>query len=108
VPLSRIKEEITKVLCNEKYLLDYRVVQREGEFPKLVVDLKYQPKTKAPVIVKIARTSTPGLRVYRGKEKMPHILNGLGISVVSTSQGVMSDKEARRRNVGGELLCYVY
>ena len=108
VPFSRIKEEIAKVLCDQGYIAAFGVDSSSGPFPKLVVDLRYQPKTKAPAIVKIVRMSTPGLRVYRKSANMPHVLNGLGISVVSTSQGVMSDKEARKKGIGGEMLCYVY
>jgi len=104
MPASNSKEAIAKVLRDEGYITDYKV-EGEGASKALVVELKYF-KGK-PVIEKIERSSRPGLRIYRGKEKLPKVLGGLGIAIVSTSAGVMSDRQAREKGVGGEVLCIV-
>jgi small subunit ribosomal protein S8 len=106
-PASNIKKEIAKVLYDKGYILSYKFVE-EGPQGKVLVALKYNPVTKIPAIKCIKRISTPGLRKYVGSKELPRVLNGLGISIISTSQGVMSDKEARANNLGGEVLCHVY
>lgn len=107
IPASNLKKEITKILFDKGYILNYKfeddVVQG-----KIKIALKYHPKTKRPAISQIQRVSKPGLRKYAGADTLPRVLNGLGISILSTSRGVITDKEARKLNVGGEILCYVY
>ncbi len=106
-PSSKIKMEITKILFDQGYILSYKFV--ESNFQGIIkIALKYDPNTKEPVIKKIQRISTPGLRKYSSSTEIPRILNGLGISILSTSQGLMTGKQAKKKNVGGELLCYVY
>ena len=107
IPASNIKKEITKILFDKGYILSYKFVE-EGPQGTIKVALKYHPKTRRPAITKMQRMSKPGLRTYRGADELPRILNGLGISILSTSKGVMTDKEAKHMNVGGEVLCYVY
>ena len=107
IPASNIKKEITKILFDKGYILSYKFVE-EGPQGTIKVALKYHPKTRRPAITKMQRMSKPGLRTYRGADDLPRILNGLGISILSTSKGVMTDKEAKHMNVGGEVLCYVY
>lgn len=107
IPASNLKKELTKILFEKGYILNYKFVD-EGPQGSIKIALKYHPKTKRPAITEIQRVSKPGLRKYAGSEDLPRVLNGLGISILSTSQGVMTDKEARQRNVGGEILCYVY
>mgnify|MGYP003740711761 CR=1 FL=1 len=104
---SNLKKEITKVLLDKGYILSYKF-DGEGASSIIKIALKYHPITKAPAIKRITRISKPGLRKYTGYDAMPRVLNGLGIAIISTSKGVMSDKEARSLNVGGEVLCYVY
>lgn len=106
-PASNIKKEIAKVLYDKGYILSYKFVE-EGPQGKVLVALKYNPVSKIPAIKCIKRISTPGLRKYVGSKELPRVLNGLGIAIISTSQGVMSDKEARANNLGGEVLCHVY
>lgn len=106
VPSSKMKESITKILCEKGYILSWKVV--EGTPCNTIkIALKYHPETKAPAIRRIQRVSRPGLRTYADVENLPRVLNGLGIAILSTSKGVLSDKEAREMNVGGEVLCYV-
>ena len=107
IPASNLKKEMTKVLHEKGYILSYKF-DEEGTQSVIKIALKYHPITKAPAIKKLDRISKPGLRKYRGCAELPRVLNGLGISIVSTSKGVMTDKEARSLNVGGEILCYVY
>ncbi len=104
MPASKQKEAIAKVLEDEGYITGF-AVEGEGAARQLTVELKYFQGT--PVIEKIRRASRPGLRVYRGKEDLPKVLGGLGIAIVSTSAGVMSDRQAREKGVGGEVLCVV-
>ena len=107
VPSSKMKLAITQILCEKGYILSYKVV--EGEITNTIkIALKYHPQTKAAAIKKIERVSTPGLRKYADVENMPRVLNGLGIAILSTSKGVITDKEAKDLNVGGEVICYVY
>jgi small subunit ribosomal protein S8 len=107
IPASNIKRDITRILYDKGYILNYKF-ENEGPQGSIKIALKYDPETKHPAIKNIERISSPGLRKYSGKDKLPRVLNGLGIAIVSTSQGVMTDKEARQKNIGGEVLCYVY
>jgi small subunit ribosomal protein S8 len=104
MPASKAKEAVARVLKDEGYITDY-AVDGEGAAKQLNVDLKYFEGV--PVIEKIQRTSRPGLRVYRGKEELPKVLGGLGVAIVSTSAGVMSDRQAREKGIGGEVICIV-
>jgi small subunit ribosomal protein S8 len=106
IPASNLKKEITKILHESGYILNYKF--EEGAPGVIKIALKYNLKTKQPAISTIQRISTPGLRKYVGVDELPRVLNGLGIAVVSTPKGVMTDKLARKENVGGEVLCYVY
>ncbi|MDZ4666822.1 MAG: 30S ribosomal protein S8 [bacterium] len=108
VPSSKLKKEITKVLFEKGYILNYKfedVVNHQGV---IKIALKYHPVTKTSAIKSLERISRPGLRKYTGVESMPRVINGMGVAIVTTSKGVMTDKEARNLNVGGEVLCYVY
>ena len=106
-PASNLKKEITRVLFEKGYILNYKFID-EGPQGSIKIALKYDPVNKVNAIKKIVRVSTPGLRRYVGYKDMPRVLNGLGIAILSTSKGVMTDKEARSLEVGGEVLCYVY
>ncbi len=108
IPASKIKKEITKILFDQGYILSYKFEETDNNQGSIKIALKYDQTTKQPVIQKIQRISTPGLRKYAGATELPRILNGLGISIVSTSNGVMTGKQATQEKVGGELLCYVY
>ena len=108
IPASNTKREITKILFDQGYILSYKFEETENHQGNIKIALKYDKLTKEPVIKKIQRISTPGLRKYSGSDSLPRVLNGLGISIVSTSHGVMTGKQAQRENVGGEVLCYVY
>ena len=105
IPSSNMKKSITKILYDNGYILNYKF---DDEKNNIKIALKYNLQTKQPVIKKLERISRPGLRKYTSVENMPRVLNGLGIAVISTSQGVMSDKDARTKNLGGEVLCYIY
>lgn len=107
IPASKMKVEITRILHEKGYILSYKVVEGTP-YNTIKIALKYHPETKKAAVKKIQRISTPGLRKYVGVEDMPRVLNGLGIAILSTSKGVMSDKEARDLNIGGEVICYVY
>jgi len=104
MPASKSKEAIASVLKDEGYIVDYKVDGDAAE-KQLTIELKYFKG--APVIEKIQRTSRPGLRIYRGKEELPKVLGGLGVAIVSTSAGVMSDRQAREKGIGGEVLCII-
>ncbi|MBC7000517.1 MULTISPECIES: 30S ribosomal protein S8 [Bacteroidota] len=107
IPSSKVKREITKILFDQGYILSYKF--EEDNFQGTIkIALKYDKATKEPVIRKIQRVSKPGLRKYTGADTLPRVLNGLGIAIVSTSHGVMTSKQAKNENVGGEVLCYVY
>ncbi len=108
VPSSNMKKAITKILYEQGYILNYKYEDSDPVRKTIKIALKYNPYTKQPVIKGIHRVSRPGLRKYSSAEKMPRVLNGLGIAIVSTSQGVMTDKDARRLNIGGEVICYIY
>ena len=107
IPSSKMKEALTKILCEKGYILSYKVVEGTP-YNTIKIALKYHPETKMPAIKKIVRVSTPGLRKYVDVKNMPRVLNGLGIAVLSTSKGVITDKEAKELGVGGEIICYVY
>ncbi len=107
VPASNVKKAMTKILKDKGYILNYKF-EEDGRQGMIKIALKYHPETKTPAIKKLKRISRPGLRKYCGAVDLPRVLNGLGIAILSTSQGVMTDKEARQRHVGGEVLCYVY
>ena len=107
IPSSNLKKDITKILYNKGYILNYKFIDNELQ-GIIKIALKYHPETKQSAIKTLKRISTPGLRKYSGFQDMPRVLNGLGIAIVSTSKGVMTDKEARKLRIGGEILCYVY
>ena len=107
VPASNLKKEITKILFEKGYILNYKFVE-DGPQGTIKIALKYDPQTKVSAIQSLKRVSRPGLRKYTGYKDMPRVINGLGIAVVSTSKGVMTDKEASELKVGGEVLCHVY
>ena len=107
IPSSKMKVAITKILCDKGYILSYKIVEGEP-YNTIKIALKYHPQTKTAAIKKIVRVSKPGLRRYTDVENMPRVLNGLGIAVLSTSKGIITDKEAKTLNVGGEVICYVY
>jgi small subunit ribosomal protein S8 len=107
IPSSNLKKNLTKILFDKGYILNYKFVEDEIQ-GTIKIALKYHPETRQPAIRSLKRVSSPGLRKYVGHEDLPRVLNGLGIAIVSTSKGVMTDKEARNLSVGGEVLCYVY
>ena len=107
IPASNLKKGITKILFEQGYILSYKFDDSSVQ-GTIKIALKYNQETKEPVIKKLQRISKPGLRKYAGSNELPRILNGLGIAIVSTSHGVMTGKQAKRDNVGGEVLCYVY
>ncbi|MCU0449400.1 MAG: 30S ribosomal protein S8 [Bernardetiaceae bacterium] len=107
IPASNMKKELTKVLYNKGYIQSYKF---EDVAPQGVIKvaLKYNPVTKQPAMIHLERVSTPGLRKYVKSNALPRVLNGLGIAILSTSRGIMTDKEAREQNIGGEVICYIY
>jgi small subunit ribosomal protein S8 len=106
IPSSKLKKEITKILFDKGYILNYKF--EEDEFPKMIkIALKYHPQTKESAISELKRVSTPGLRKYVGAQQLPRVANGLGIAIISTSRGLMTDKEARALKIGGEVICYI-
>ena len=107
IPGSKIKKEITKVLHEKGYIQNFKFEDNEIQ-GNIKIALKYNPDTKVSAIQHIERASKPGLRRYVGSSDLPRVLNGLGVAIMSTNRGVMTDKEAREQNVGGEVLCYVY
>jgi small subunit ribosomal protein S8 len=106
-PASNLKKEVARILFEKGFILSYKVVD-EGPQGTLKIALKYNAKTKRPAIKEIQRVSRPGLRQYTGSDEMPRVLNGLGIAIISTSRGLMTNKEATKEKIGGEVLCYVY
>ncbi len=106
VPSSNLKKEMTKILYTKGYILSYKFVD-EGAKSIIKIALKYHPETKQSAITSLERISKPGLRKYANSKELPKVINGLGIAIISTSRGVITDKEARRLKVGGEVLCYV-
>jgi len=107
IPSSKLKLEITKILFDQGYILSYKV-EDETVQKSIKIALKYDRLTKEPVIKKLQRISTPGLRKYASSGEIPRVLNGLGTAIVSTSHGVMTGKQAKKENVGGEVICYVH
>ena len=108
IPASKLKKEITKILFDQGYILSYKFDDESTVQGTINIALKYDKVTKEPVIRHIERASRPGLRKYAGADNLPRVLNGLGIAIISTSQGVMTGKKARELNIGGEVICYVY
>jgi len=107
IPASNLKKEMTKILYDQGFILSYKFIDNKVQ-DIIKIALKYNRDSKQSVIKNIERVSTPGLRQYAGANEMPRVLNGLGIAIISTSRGVMTNKKARQENVGGEVLCYVY
>lgn len=107
VPASNIKRDISRILFEKGYILNYKF-EDDGKQGVIKIALKYHPETKKNAIKHIERVSKPGLRRYVDSENLPRVLNGLGIAIISTSQGVMTDKEAKVKKIGGEVICYVY
>lgn len=108
IPASNLKKEITKILFDQGYILNYKFIDGENPQGTIKIALKYDPVDKVSAIKSLQRISRPGLRQYCGYKDMPRVLNGLGIAILSTSRGVMTNKQAAREQVGGEVLCYVY
>ena len=108
VPASNIKREITKILKEKGYILNYKFEDEKDYQGSIKIALKYHPESKVSAIKGLKRISKPGLRQYCTHEDIPRVLNGLGIAIISTSKGVITDKEARDQKIGGEILCYVY
>ena len=107
IPSSNLKKAMTQVLFEKGYILNYKF-DKVDNFDVIKIALKYNASTKQPAITKLVRVSKPGLRKYTGVEALPRVINGLGIAIMSTSKGVITDKEARQLHVGGEVLCYIY
>ncbi len=108
IPASNMKKRITEILYEQGYILKYKFEDVAGQAGLIKIALKYDAQTKQPIIRSLQRVSRPGLRQYRGAADVPRVINGLGIAIVSTSKGIMTDKDARKLNVGGELLCYIH
>lgn len=107
-PSSKMRKEIARILLEKGYIRGFKVMEGEGSEEIIKIALKYHQRSKMPAIKAIERISRPGLRKYKDVDKLPRVLNGLGIAIISTSKGLMTDKEARQKNVGGEVICYVY
>jgi len=108
IPASKMKKSITEILYDHGFILKYKFDDEAGKHGLIKIAIKYDSKTKEPVIKKLGRHSKPGLRKYVKSTEIPRAINGLGINIVSTSKGVMTDKQAIKENVGGELICYVH
>ena len=106
MPSSKLKVQLAKLLKEEGFITDYNV-KENGKFKVLEINLKYDAKNK-PIITKLERISKPGLRNYSKAKNLPKVLGGMGIAIVSTSKGLLTDRKARKENIGGEVLCYVY
>ncbi|MFN6092714.1 MAG: 30S ribosomal protein S8 [Bacteroidota bacterium] len=107
VPASNMKKQMTKILYDKGFIANYKFEETENKQGLIKIALKYNPITKMSAISSIRRVSKPGLRKYVNAEKLPRVINGLGIAIVSTSRGLMTDKEARQLHVGGEVICYI-
>ncbi|MGB0999383.1 MAG: 30S ribosomal protein S8 [Flavobacteriales bacterium] len=107
IPASKMKKEMSRILLDKGYILNYKELDDTAQ-GAIKIALKYHPESKIPAITKLTRVSKPGLRKYTSASDLPRVLNGMGIAILSTSQGVMTDKEARTLNIGGEVLCYIY
>jgi small subunit ribosomal protein S8 len=108
IPASNLKKEMTRVLYEKGYILKYKFEDTENHQGVIKIALKYHNQTKQSAITSLKRVSTPGLRRYANVSDMPKVLNGLGVAIITTSKGVMTDKDAKSQNVGGEVLCYIY
>ncbi|OWY19688.1 30S ribosomal protein S8 [Sphingobacteriales bacterium UPWRP_1] len=108
IPASNLKKHITEILYQKGYIHRYKFEETPNGQGVIKIALKYDPYTRESAITKLTRYSRPGLRQYKGADELPRVMNGLGVAIVSTSKGVMTDKEARSLNVGGEVLCFVY
>lgn len=108
IPGSNLKKEISKILFEKGYILNFKFEDDNGPQGTIKIALKYDLQTKLPAVKELKRVSTPGQRVYVGADDLPRVLNGLGIAIMSTSKGVITNKEARKENVGGEVLCHIY
>jgi small subunit ribosomal protein S8 len=108
IPASNTKKAITKILFDQGYILNYKFDDQAGPQGSIKIALKYHPMSKASAIKALGRVSRPGLRKYAGANDLPKVLSGLGLAIVSTSKGLMTDKEARNLKVGGEVMCYIY
>lgn len=108
IPASNIKKELTKVLHDKGYILNYKFEETSNNQGNIKIALKYSAEDNKPAIFNLERISKPGLRKYAKSDALPRVLNGLGVAILSTSKGVVTDKEARDMQVGGEVLCYVY
>jgi small subunit ribosomal protein S8 len=108
IPSSKMKRSLTEILYEYGFIHRYKFVDAEAGRGKIMIALKYDPLTKEPLIKGLKRISKPGLRDYSEAKNMPRVLNGLGISIISTSSGIMTGKQAKAKNVGGEVLCYIY
>lgn len=107
VPASNLKKDITKILFEKGYILNFKF-EEDGPQGTIKIALKYHPQSKVSAIKSLTRVSTPGMRKYTGYRDMPRVINGLGIAIISTSKGVMTDKQARANHVGGEVLAFVW
>lgn len=107
VPASNLKKDITKILFDQGYILNYKF-EEDGPQGSIKIALKYNPQSKVNAIKSLTRVSRPGMRKYTGYREIPRVINGLGIAIISTSKGVMTNKEAAELKIGGEVLCYVY
>lgn len=108
IPSSKVKRAMTKILYDHGFIAKYKFDSESGKWETIKIALKYDPVSRQPVIRELGRISRPGLRQYVKAGEMPRIINGLGIAIVSTSKGIITNKEAREQNVGGELMCYIY
>ncbi len=108
IPASKMKKAITEILYDQGYILKYKFAEEEGKAGIIKIALKYDPVSKEPVIKGLGRISKPGLRKYAKSSGIPRIINGLGVCIVSTNKGILTDKQCRNENLGGELLCYIY
>lgn len=108
IPASNTKKAITEILYKSGYILKYKFEDSENKQGLIRIALKYDPVSKLPIIRELKRVSKPGRRVYSNVDELPRVINGLGIYIVSTSKGLLTDKEAKKENVGGEVLCYIY
>ena len=107
-PSSKMKKAITQILHEEGYILAYKFITDEKGHEQIKIALKYHPRTNVPAIKNLKRVSRPGLRQYSSVSTLPRVIHGLGIAIISTPKGIITDKVARRENVGGEVLCYIY
>jgi small subunit ribosomal protein S8 len=108
IPASNLKNRMTEILYEQGFIYKYKIFPEEGKQGIIRIALKYNPESKEPVIRKLGRMSKPGLRKFVKAKDLPRVINGLGIAMISTSHGIMTNKEATEKNLGGEVLCYVY